>query len=52
MGSEQERERLDQIKKELEDERAKFTETSVKLGRERVALEVSVRVIVISSIPS
>lgn len=52
IGSEQERERLDQIKKELEDERAKFTEASVKLGRERAALEVSVRVIIISSIPS
>ncbi|KAI6041231.1 Afadin and alpha-actinin-binding-domain-containing protein [Pisolithus marmoratus] len=34
-----ERERLDRIKKELEDERAKFTEAAVKLIKERTALE-------------
>ncbi|KAI6113107.1 Afadin and alpha-actinin-binding-domain-containing protein [Pisolithus sp. B1] len=34
-----ERERLEQIKKELEDERAKFTEAAIKLIKERTALE-------------
>ncbi|KIJ65501.1 hypothetical protein HYDPIDRAFT_174941 [Hydnomerulius pinastri MD-312] len=34
-----ERDRLDRIKKELDDERHKFTEAAVKLGREKAALE-------------
>ncbi|KAL4065926.1 Afadin and alpha-actinin-binding-domain-containing protein [Scleroderma yunnanense] len=37
--SELECERLDRVKKELEDERAKFTGAAVKLSRERAALE-------------
>lgn len=35
-----ERERLDSIKKELEDERGKFTRAAVKLGKEKSAFEV------------
>ncbi|KAG7445122.1 uncharacterized protein BT62DRAFT_970370 [Guyanagaster necrorhizus] len=34
------RERLDDIKKQLEDERKKFTEATVNLGKERVSLEM------------
>lgn len=35
-----ERERLDKIRRELDEEREKFTRAAVKLGKERVALEV------------
>jgi hypothetical protein len=35
-----ERDRLDRIKKELDDERQKFTEAAVKLGKEKTAFEV------------
>ncbi|KAF9454385.1 hypothetical protein P691DRAFT_692547, partial [Macrolepiota fuliginosa MF-IS2] len=35
----EERERLDRIKKELHDEREKFTKAAIKLGKERTALE-------------
>ena len=46
MESEQECERLDQIRRELEGERAKFTEAAVKLGKEKMALEVRVLAVV------
>ena len=36
-----ERDRLDCIKKELEDEREKFTHAAVKLGKEKSAFEVT-----------
>ena len=35
-----ERDRLDRIKKELEDEREKFTHAAVKLGKEKSTFEV------------
>jgi hypothetical protein len=35
-----ERDRLDRIKKELEDEREKFTHAAVRLGKEKSAFEV------------
>lgn len=37
----EERTRLDQVKRELDEEREKFTQAAIKLGRERAALEVS-----------
>lgn len=35
-----ERERLEKIRQELDNEREKFTQAAVQLGRERTALEV------------
>lgn len=35
-----ERDRLDRIKKELEDEREKFTQAAVRLGKEKSSFEV------------
>lgn len=35
-----EKERLDNIKKELDQERQKFTDAAIKLGKERAELEV------------
>lgn len=35
-----EKERLDNIKRELDQERQKFTEAAIKLGRERAEIEV------------
>jgi hypothetical protein len=35
-----ERERLDKIKRELDEEREKFTQAAIKLGKERALLEV------------
>ncbi len=37
----EERERLEQIKKELDEERDRFTQAAIKLGKERAALEVN-----------
>jgi len=37
----EEKERLEARFKELEDERMKFTEAAVRLGREKAALEVN-----------
>ena len=39
-GRDVERDRLDRIKKELEDEREKFTHAAVRLGKEKSAFEV------------
>jgi hypothetical protein len=36
-----ERERIDFLRKELDSERAKFTEATIKLGKERAKLEVT-----------
>jgi hypothetical protein len=41
-AKDEERDRLDSIKKQLDDERRKFTEAAVRLGRERALLEVRV----------
>ena len=37
----EERQRLESRAKELDDERKKFTEAAIRLGREKAALEVS-----------
>jgi hypothetical protein len=36
----EERQRIDETKKGLEEERKRFTEAAVRLGREKAALEV------------
>lgn len=38
----EERARLENLRKELDDERLKFTEATIKLGKEKTALEVRV----------
>jgi hypothetical protein len=39
-AKDEEKERLEAIKRQLEGEREKYTEAAVKLGREKAALEV------------
>lgn len=40
-AKDEERDRIEAIKKGLEEERKRFTEATVKLGRERATLEVN-----------
>jgi hypothetical protein len=39
-AKDEERDRLDAIKKQLDEERRKFTEAAVRLGRDKATLEV------------